>query len=184
VRWEQLFSDLEAQSNIADEADLAAETADRTRREAGEINLVDRLLPSVGQLVRVQVQGAGNVAGRLEHVSVDSLLVREAAGREVLLPLDAVLSLAGVTARSAAPGSQGRVFERLRLPSALRALARDRACLHVVLRDGATFTGTVDRVGRDFFEIAEHAATEPRRHDQVSGLRVIALAGVGAFFSC
>ena len=184
VRWDELFRDLEAQLDVADAVELAAEVADRSRREAAELTLVDRLLPTVGHPVRLHVQGPGHVAGRLEHLSVDSLLVREASAREALVPLSAVLTVQGVTPWSVGPASQRQVFQRLRLPSAVRGLARDRSCVQVVLRDGTAFTGTVDRVGREFFELAEHASGEPRRREQITGARVIALAAVGVFFSC
>lgn len=183
MRWDELFRDLEAQLDVADAAELAAEVAERTRVEAAQLGLVDRLLPTVGHPVRLQVQGAGQLSGRLEHLSVDSLLLREESGREALVPLGAVLSVLGLTARSALPGGQGRVFEQLRLPSVVRRLARDRAGVQIVLRDGNPLAGTIDRVGKDFFELAEHPPGEPRRQEQLTGVRVVSLAAVAVFFS-
>lgn len=183
MRWDELFADLEAQVDAKEAADLAAEVADRTRREAGQLRLVDRLLPTLGHEVRLQVAGAGQLGGRIEHLSVDAVLVRETLARHALVPLAALLSVSGISARSAAPGPHREVFERLRLPYVVRGLARDRSGVQVVLRDGATFTGTIDRVGSDFFELAEHAAGEPRRAGQVTAVRMIALPAVGAFFS-
>jgi hypothetical protein len=60
----------------------------------------------------------------------------------------------------------------------MRALARDRAAVQVVLDDGAVLTGTLDRVGADYVELAEHPADQPRRAEAVQGVRVIVLAAV------
>lgn len=183
MRWDDLFRDLEAQLAEAEAADLAAEVADRTRREAAQLHLVDRLLPVVGGSLRLQVCGVGDVSGELQHVGQEMLLLREPAGRQVLVPTAAILSVRGVSARSAVPGAQGRIFERLRLSSAVRAVARDRAEVRIILRDGASLSGTVDRVGTDFLELAEHPVGEGRRPDAVIGVRVVPLSALGAIVS-
>jgi len=183
VRWAELFRDLEAQLERAEADELAAEVADRTRREAARLRLVDRLLPALDRTIRLHVAGLGDVTGRVHLVAAEALLLTEPAGRQVLVPLDAILSLAGLTARSAAPGGQGEVFARLRLTSALRGLARDRANVRVVLRDAATLFGTIDRVGDDFLELAQHPTGEPRRRPDVSGVAVVPLRAIGAIVS-
>ncbi|HLL69125.1 MAG TPA: hypothetical protein VK453_25930, partial [Micromonosporaceae bacterium] len=66
------------------------------------------------------------------------------------------------------------------LRSALRRMARDRVPLRIVLVDGTGTAGTVDRVGIDFIEFAEHVPGEPRRAAAVTGVRVIPFAGLGA----
>lgn len=164
MRWDDLFADLEAQLAAAGQAELVAEVADRTRREAAGLALVDRLRASCGARVVVGVAGAGAVDGLLAEVGRSWLLVDESAGREALVPLAAVLSVRGLGARTAAAGSAGRVFERLGLGAALRGIARDRAAVTVWLRDGSTVTGTIDRVGADFVEVSAAGPGEtPRR---------------------
>lgn len=163
MRWDELFADLEAQLAAADSAELAAEVADRTRREAARLALVDRLRGAAGARVTVRVDGAGALEGTLTEVGRQWVLLGEASGLEVLVPIAAVLSVSGLRSRTAAAGSAGQVFDRLGLGSALRAIARDRASVALVLRDGSTLAGTVDRVGADFLELSAQDLGERSR---------------------
>jgi len=178
MRWDRLFDDLEAQFDAAASAEFAAEVADRARREHASVRVIDRLRPNVGSEISVRVQGGGQLTGSLTRVGPDWILLAVGADGDALVPLHAVLSVAGLAARTAAPGSGGVVAERLALGYALRAVMRDRAPVVAVLLDGSTTTGTIDRVGADFFEVAEHAAGEVRRRDAVSGVRTVAFAGL------
>jgi hypothetical protein len=48
----------------------------------------------------------------------------------------------------------------------------------LTLIDGSTAAGTLDRVGADFVEVAEHAQGEPRRHDAVRAVRAYPLTSL------
>jgi hypothetical protein len=178
VRWESLFADLEGQLERAEALDLAAEVEDRTRRERARLRLVDRLRPAVGRPLGLAVHGAGRLSGALRAVGPDWLLLEEEAGREVLVPTAQVLGVQGLTGQSAEPGSEGRVAARLDLRSALRGLVRDRAPVQVVLLDGRGLSGTLDRVGQDYCELAVHAPGEPRRATAVRGVETLPLAAL------
>lgn len=180
MRWDDLFADLEAQLDAAGQAGLVAEVADRTRREAADLALVDRLRASCGARVVIGVAGVGAVDGMLSEVGPSWLLVGEAAGREALVPLPAVLSVRGLGARTAPAGSGGRVFARLGLGAALRGIARDRAVVTILLRDGTAVPGRVDRVGADFVEVtvAGPEAAEPGARAGVWTVPMSALAVV------
>ena len=178
MRWQALFADLEAQYDAAQAAELAAEVADRTRREAARLRLSDRLVGAVGGELTVDVWGAGSVRGRLASAGVDWLLLEESTGSEVLVPGEAVTSVRGLTAWSQTPGAEGVVVGRLDLRYALRGVARNRAGVSVVLRDGSMLGGTIDRVGFDFFEVAEHPMGEPRRARTVQDSRAVRLGAV------
>jgi hypothetical protein len=180
VRWQRLFADLEAQAEALAAAEFEAEVAERTRIEVGKLRLVDRLRPTTGHPVQVSCLGAGLVCGRLDQVGSDWLLVAEDPGREVLLCLHAVTSLLGLGALSATPGSEGRVRSRLDLRHAVRGIVRDRAPVRVVLVDGTAFGGTLDRVGADFVELAEHPLGVPRRPTAVCQVRTVPLAALAA----
>src|SRR4051794_693603 len=178
MRWQALFDDLEAQLSAADAAELQAEVADRTRREAGLIRVVDRLAAATGQDVAVALGPPGLLRGRLLDAGVDWLLLAEAGAREVLVPLAAVLGVTGLVAQTGAPGAEGEVGRRLDLRWALRALARSRAGVTLVLRDGSAVGGTLDRVAADHLDLAEHAPGEPRRSGAVRHVRLVPLAAL------
>lgn len=176
MRWEQLFRDLEAQLEAEEHAELAAEVADRTRREWALVQLGDRLRPLVGAPVSLAVAGGDVVLGTLVEVGPDWLLVAPAPGRQALVVTSAVLSVHGL-GRGTQP-ERAVLAGRLRLGYALRAVARDRAPVVVVLRDGSAVPGTIDRVGADFVELAEHPVGEPRRASQVRQVRAMPFGAV------
>jgi hypothetical protein len=64
------------------------------------------------------------------------------------------------------------------LGAALRAVSRDRAVVDVVEVDGSGVTGTIDGVGQDYVEVAEHSAELPRRAQNVVGVRAIPFAAI------
>jgi hypothetical protein len=180
MRWERLFADLEAQLLAAHAAELAGETSERTRRELALVRTPDRLAGSRGHPVAVSVHGPGVLRGVLRDAGVDWLLLEEPGAREILVPLHAVLSVTGLGAATAVPGSEGRVGRRLDLRWALRGLARSRAAVALGLRDGSTLSGTLDRVGADHVELAEHGPGETRRAGAVREVRLVPLGALSA----
>lgn len=178
MRWDDLFDDLEAQLAAADAAELAGEVAERSRHAVGELRVVDRVVGSVGHPVAVTVLGAGVVRGVLRDAGVDWLLLEEQGQREVLVPLAAVLGVTGVGAASQVPGSEGEVGRRLDLRRALRGLARSRTGVALTLLDGSTGSGTLDRVGADHVELAEHPPGEARRAGAVRQVRLVPLGAL------
>ena len=174
MRWRDLFDDLEAQLEAAHAAELSAEVAERARREVALARLVDRLRPCLGSDLAVQVWGSGVVRGRLGDCGPDWLLVEEGGQRQVLVALSAVLGLTGVGSR-VAPSEDGAVARRLDLRWALRGLTRSRAGVCLVLTDGSSVSGTLDRVGADHLDLAEHGLGEARRAGAVRSVRLVPL---------
>jgi hypothetical protein len=178
MRWQQLFADLEAQFIEAAAASDRAEDASRARLEMGAVRLSDRLRGALGHPVLLRCRGAGQVAGTLMEVGVDWLLLEDDTGREVLVSSGAVLAVGGLGRQTAAAEPDGAVRSQLDLRRAVRALARDRAPVQVVVEDGAVLIGTVDRVGADHLELAVHEADLSRRSDAVLGVRAVVLDAI------
>lgn len=175
-RWGALFADLEGELAAAEAAELDAEVRDRARREVARLHLADRLGPAVGHPVTVTTNGAGVLRGTLDDAAPEWLLLIEGPSRDVLVPVTAVLAIDGLGALSEEP----RTTRRLTLSYALRALARRRNAVTVTFVDGSTTSGTFDRVGGDFAELAEHPPGEPRRPGTVRRTRTIPFAAIAA----
>ena len=147
MRWDELFADLDAQVEARQIAERSAEIEDRTRYEFGQLTLVDRLRVAIGGQVRIRCAGGTTIAGRLDRVHPEWLLLIEATGREALVVGRAVRSVGGLGPWSAAAGVRSEVDARLGLRYALRTIARDRSAVRIQLRDGETLDGTLDRIG-------------------------------------
>lgn len=180
MRWQQLFADLEAQFDEAAAASERADEASRVRAEVGAVPLSARLGGALGHALVLRCRGAGQLCGTLAEVGVDWLLLEEEGGRETLVASAAVLAVGGLGRQTAAQTDPGPVRARLDLRRAIRVLARDRAPVQVLLDDGASFSGTVDRVGADHLELAEHGADLTRRAEAVHGVRAIVLEAIVA----
>ncbi len=178
MRWERLFADLEAA--LAAEADRAldAEVADRTRRERSLVGLHERFAGQAPDMpVNVRVAGLGQVRGTVADVGADWVLLERPSERHVLVPLSAVRQVTGLAGRVEAGSPVRRAFG---LTAALRALSRDRAPVTVWCVDEVALTGTIDAVGRDCLDVAEHPLDLPRRAEHVRDVRVVALTALAA----
>jgi hypothetical protein len=178
MRWELLFSDLEAQLDALDIAERGGEVDERARIELGRVRLVDRLVAATGLSVRVRCLSGVSVSGTLARVGAQWMLVDESAGRQALVALSAVTTVSGAGRFAAAADSMGAVESRLGLAHVLRGIARDRSMVRLDLTDGAALDGTIDRVGADFVELAMHAPGELRRRTEVRDVAVAALAAI------
>ena len=165
MRWEHLFDDLEAQLGAEERRERDSEVADRTRRERASVALLARFAASTGAPLRLRLLSGTQLRGELLDLGEDWLLLRLEAGGEALVPVPAVAGVGGLPVRSATT----RTARRFALGYALRGLSRDRAQVAVTDSGGHVVTGTIDVVGADFLDLAEHALGEARRPENVVG---------------
>lgn len=177
-RWTRLLADLSGQLVAAEAAELAGELPDRTRGEWARIRLVDRFRAALGCPLGLRLLGGVSVDGTVLEVGADWVLVRGEPAGTVLARLAAVTATTGLPAGALEPGTEGVVTARLSVRSALRRLAQDRAPITIAAVDGQTYGGTIDAVGADFVELAEHPTDEPRRPAVVRRRCAVALAAI------
>jgi hypothetical protein len=177
MRWQELFADLEAQGDSLRRADDEREIAELTRGGLAQIGILNRLHGNVSTPVTVQVAGVGEIRGRLQRVGADWLLL--SSGDEVVVPLPALMGVSDLPPAAVSDEGVGVVASRLRLTSVLRAMARDRSPVRVVLRDGTPVVGTPDRVGADFVDLAVHDVDEPPRVQQVRSRATVSFGWIG-----
>ncbi len=183
MRWEQLFAELDAAFEAEEAADATAAAGSRARAETGAVRWVDRVRGALGHPVRVVCRGAGAVEGRLCDVGVDWLLLSDDGGRELLVATGAVRVVTGPGGATAPAEDEGAVARAWDLRRAVRGLARDRAVVRCLLDDGTVLGGTIDRVGADFLELAEHHLDQPRRRGAVRSVRLVVLDALAVVVS-
>jgi hypothetical protein len=178
MRWERLFDDLEAQAAAESDLELAAEVSDRTRRERAVLGMHERLAGMRGAApISLDVAGLGRVHASVADVGADWVLLAQAPERSMLVPFVALRSVVGLAGRIAPVGAVAKAFT---IAAALRAISRDRAVVTIVDRDGQRRSGTIDAVGHDALDLAEHPSDLPRRPEHVGDVRTIPFAAVGA----
>jgi len=191
MRWDDLFDDLESQLEQelgAEDVDLHAE---EERLRLGRLSLRDRLLamtrPGESAVAGVEELRLVLRDGQLLSVAVGSIgrdwLVGELGGPRrgsCVVPLLGIASLLP-TAEQLARSVEGEdasetpvhLSARLGLGFVVRDLCRRRAALELSTASGERMHGTIDRVGRDHLDLAEHEPGVPRRAAAVTRIRVL-----------
>ncbi|GAA1341858.1 hypothetical protein [Arthrobacter roseus] len=183
MRWDALFDDLDGQLAAAEFATVESEVSERVRLEQSGIEFADRMRGQVQRHLRVRVEGGTVFGGEVTHVGSEWLVIRDGM-RSILLPFQGLQSVEGLGRFSSIEDSVGR--RRLGMASAFRALARDRAGVAIYLRGSegsSSLVGTIDRVGRDFIEVALAPVGELRSAENISGIYAIpfsALLAIGS----
>ncbi|WP_457962923.1 hypothetical protein M1E17_15725 [Arthrobacter sp. D1-29] len=183
MRWDALFSDIESQFAENSRLSLEAEITERSRVETASIELVDRLRGSLGAQVAVHARSGTVFEGTLAHAGADALVLHEAR-HQVLIPYRAVERYVGLGRLSW--GEPSQVRGRIGLASALRGMSRDRSELVVILTQGDgqnRLAGVIDRVGKDFLDLAIMSPGEARRVSHVNQVSTIPFASLSAIRS-
>ncbi len=186
MRWQNLFDDLESQLESelgAEEVDLLAE---EERLRLGRLTLRDRLralhAEAPASPLGLTLRGGARIAMRPAAIGRDWIAGELDAGtlRSAIVPLAAVATLDPVGEQLAlslridpAPEPPTALSARLGLAFVLRDLCRRRAAVEIQL-GAERLHGTIDRVGRDHLDLAEHAPGEARRTAAVARIRIVA----------
>lgn len=184
MRWDALFSDIEAQFAEGERLAVDAEISERARVETASVALADRLRGSLNSHVSAYLTCGRVFEGTLSHAGADALVLNEPR-HQVLIPYGAVARYAGLGRVSVAETSSVR--RRIGLAHALRGLLRDRTGLAVTLRHvpdmDSGLAGVIDRVGSDFFDLALVTPGEARRASQVRQVATVPFEALGAIRS-
>lgn len=182
MRWERLFDDLAAQLDEHRLAERFGEVAERTRLEVGRLALVDRLRQAIGQRVSLTIGTEVALRCEVRSVGVDWLVVVDDRDAQRLVMLSAIVAIGQLGTAVAAPRTRAgeHIAQRLDARHALRAIARDRSGVRVLSAFGVSLSGTIDRVGADFIDLAIHPLSEPRprRPTAVQAIAISAIAQV------
>ena len=185
MRWDALFNDLESQFTEADRLALDAEINERARARAEMVSLelADRLRGVLGCRLTVYLASGESFSGMLVHAGGDALVLNEGQ-HQTLIPYAAAARYMGLGRFSTTETSSVR--RKLGLSHALRSMARDRAVLSVLVGStsgSARLAGVIDRVGKDYLDLAVVNPGEVRRSHQVSHVATIPFAALAAITS-
>ena len=182
MRWELLFNDLESQleRGLAEEHDDVARDDERLR--LARLGIGDRVRAVTGRSVAVTLRSGVRVALTVEQVGRDWVCGEaDAAGDTLVMPFWGVASIGmplALARDSIAPAAgRAQLVERLGVAFVLRDLARRRRTVELTIGSG-TVHGTIDRVGRDHLDVAEHEPGELRRDRIVRRSCLVPLAAL------
>ena len=176
----RVFEELEAEFEAGLRREAEQETVAAIRAQMGATTLWEQLARRVGTDA-VARAGSRVIRGTLVASYPDFLVLQDLEGGQHLVRADAT-SLALPPGQAGLQPAPGAAAHRFHFALALRELARRREPVRVELLDGNTVTGTVEAVGSDYLELAEHEAGEARRETAVRARRFAAFAAI-AFVS-
>ena len=202
VRFDNLFDDLEGQLEHELTLDDVEMRAEEERLRLGRMSLRERIVAiqraessHSAYVIRVQLVDGSTVRMRPSTIGRDwfsaDLIDEGSWATTCIVPLTAVAGLllsreqVAQSLREAPPTASGAppLAARLTLSFVLRDLCRRRTAVEVrepalpgrSSAHGATH-GTIDRVGRDHFDLAVHEPGSARRERVVSHYRVVPFA--------
>jgi hypothetical protein len=175
----RVFEELEAEFEAGLRRGADQETAAALRAGIGETVLWEQLARRTGAQA-VAYAGSRRFHGVVVASYPEFLVLHDGDGSEHLIrygPATSVALPAEPTTLQPAPAGAAR---RYRLSLALRELARRREPVRLELVDGGRVDGTIEAVGSDYLEIAEHDPGEARRRRAVRARRFLSLTAIAA----
>ncbi|MBC7725727.1 MAG: hypothetical protein H7146_13440 [Burkholderiaceae bacterium] len=189
MRWDNLFDDLEGQLENEREAEEVDLRAEEERLRLGRLSVRDRILAVHDAHSRhapyaIQLELADGHPVRVRPTTIgrdwfSADLLGDGPAAQCVVPFSAIAAvfftrsqLAQSLVPPVRPETAATLSARLGLGFVLRDLCRRRATVDLRLTRSQLF-GTIDRVGRDHFDLAVHEAGSARRESAVSQYRVV-----------
>lgn len=152
MSWDEVFAELQAQFEAAEQLDARARILELAEAEAAGVRLVDRLRSCRGEQLWIRVADGSDRTGEVRDVA-QAWVVLADGPRRCLIPREAIV-LVGPLGGSA---PQANLIERsLSLGHVLRALGQQGIPVTVHTLAGA-HRGRIARVGADHLDLAQAA---------------------------
>jgi len=175
----RVFEELEAEFDAGQRREAEQETVAALRAEIGETVLWEQLARRAGTQA-VAHAGSRRFRGVVVASYPEFLVLHDGDGTEHLVRYGPATSVALPAEAATLQPTPAGAARRYRLSLALRELARRREPVRIELVDGGRIDGTIEAVGNDYLEIAEHDPGEARRRRAVKARRFLGLAAVAA----
>jgi hypothetical protein len=173
------FDDLEAEFEAGLRREAEQEATSALRAGIGETVLWEQLARRVGTEA-VARAGARLLRGVVAAGYPEFLVLRAADGSEHLVRHGPAVSVALPPEPPRLQPTPAGIARRYQLALALRELARRREPVRVELADGGRVDGTIEAVGSDYLEIAEHEPGDAPRRAAVRARRFIGFTALVA----
>jgi hypothetical protein len=175
----RVFDELEAEFEAGLRREAEQEALAAVRAEVGATVLWEQLARRIGSETTV-LAGARVFRGGVVASHPEFLVLRAADGAEHLIRYGPAVSVALSAEPPTLRPAPSAASHRYQFALALRELARRREPVRVELVDGARCDGTIEAVGSDYLEVAEHDLGEARRRAAVRARRFVGFAAVVA----
>ena len=175
----RVFDELEAEFEAGLRREAEQESMVAVRAELGATVLWEQLARRVGSET-VVLAGPRAFRGIVVASYPEFLVLRSADGAEHLIRHGSAVSVALAPEPPSLRPTPAATTRRYQFTLALRELARRREPVRVLVADGTSCDGTIEAVGSDYLEIAEHDLGEARRRGAVRARRFIGFAAVVA----
>ena len=175
----RVFDELEAEFEAGLRREAEQETMAAVRAEVGATVLWEQLARRIGTEAAV-FAGVRVFRGNTVASYPEFLVLRAADGTEHLIPFGPAVSFAMPAEPSTLRPAPAAAARRYQFALAFRELARRREPVRVELVDGTSCDGTIESVGSDYLEVAEHDLGEARRRAAVRARRFVGFAAVVA----
>ena len=175
----RVFDELEAEFEAGLRQEAEQETVAAVRAELGSTVLWEQLARRLDSDM-VAIAGGRVLRGSAVASYPEFLVLRADDGAEHLIRYGPAVSIVLPAEPPPLRPTPGPAVRRYQLALALRELARRRDPVRVDLGDGTSVDGTIEAVGSDYLEIAEHDPGEARRRAAVRARRFVGFAAIVA----